>query len=163
MQQLPFTMIVDVKFCVQELPSPGGLLVNFNVPGITALHLIILTRNSHTCILSLTVFCSAHPALTLKNGGNVLVPCYPSGVTYDLFECLSGHLDSLGLGQVPMYFISPVSASSLAYSNIYAEWWVKIYRVSVAVEDSGMSVHEISPPMVEAEIDLSSGLLEGSF
>ena len=61
-------------------------------------------------------------AVTIKGGGNVLVPCYPSGVTYDLFECLSGHLDSCGLSTVPMYFISPVSDSTLAYSNIFAEW-----------------------------------------
>ncbi len=50
------------------------------------------------------------------------MPCYSAGVTYDLFECLSGHLESCGLAQVPMYFISPVAVASLAYSNIYAEW-----------------------------------------
>jgi len=61
-------------------------------------------------------------AVTIKNGGNVLVPCNPSGVTYDLFECLSGHLDSCGLSTVPLYFISPVSDSTLAYSNIFGEW-----------------------------------------
>ena len=53
----------------------------------------------------------------------MLVPCYPSGITYDLFECLSGHLDSCGLSQVPLYFVSPVSDSALAYSNIFAEWY----------------------------------------
>ncbi|KAK7507295.1 hypothetical protein BaRGS_00001230 [Batillaria attramentaria] len=66
-------------------------------------------------------FC-VNAAVTLKHGGNVLVPCYPSGVTYDLFECLSGHLDQCGLSNTPMYFVSPVADSSLAYSNIYAEW-----------------------------------------
>lgn len=66
-------------------------------------------------------FC-VNAAVTIKGGGNVLVPCYPSGVTYDLFECLSGHLDSCGLSTVPMYFISPVSDSTLAYSNIFGEW-----------------------------------------
>lgn len=50
------------------------------------------------------------------------MPCYPSGVIYDLFECLSGHLENLGLTQVPMYFISPVADTSLGYSNILAEW-----------------------------------------
>ncbi len=63
-------------------------------------------------------------ALTLRGGGNVLVPVHPSGVTYDLFECLSNHLESCGLMNVPLYFISPVAKSSLAYSNIYAEWSV---------------------------------------
>ena len=62
------------------------------------------------------------PAVTVKNGGNVLVPCYASGVTFDLFECLSGHLEQCGLSGVPMYFLSPVSDSTLAYSNIFAEW-----------------------------------------
>ncbi|CAG0893257.1 unnamed protein product [Darwinula stevensoni] len=61
-------------------------------------------------------------ALTVKNGGSVLVPCYPSGVTYDLFECLSSHLETSSLSHIPMYFISPVADSSLAYSNIFAEW-----------------------------------------
>lgn len=60
--------------------------------------------------------------VTLRNGGSVLIPCYPSGVVYDLFECLSLSLDSHGLSQVPMFFISPVADSSLAYSNILAEW-----------------------------------------
>ncbi|CAG0923800.1 unnamed protein product, partial [Notodromas monacha] len=66
-------------------------------------------------------FCTSVVA-TLKAGGNVLVPCYPSGVIYDLFECVSGHLDTTGLSGVPLYFISPVADSSLAYSNIFAEW-----------------------------------------
>ncbi|KAK3764323.1 hypothetical protein RRG08_008805 [Elysia crispata] len=66
-------------------------------------------------------FC-VNAAVTVKNGGNVLVPCYASGVTFDLFECLSGHLEQCGLSGVPMYFLSPVSDSTLAYSNIFAEW-----------------------------------------
>uniref|UniRef100_K1PRM0 Integrator complex subunit 9 n=1 Tax=Magallana gigas TaxID=29159 RepID=K1PRM0_MAGGI len=66
-------------------------------------------------------FCM-NTVVTIKNGGNVLVPCYPSGMIFDLFECLSSHLDSCGLTTVPLYFLSPVSDSSLAYSNIYAEW-----------------------------------------
>lgn len=53
------------------------------------------------------------------------MPCYPSGVIYDLFECLSQHLENLGLTQVPLYFISPVADTSLGYSNILAEWQVK--------------------------------------
>ncbi|KAF4523843.1 hypothetical protein B566_EDAN016808 [Ephemera danica] len=61
-------------------------------------------------------------AMTLRAGGSVLIPCYPSGVVYDLFECLSSHLDSTGLSSVRMFFISPVADSSLAYSNILAEW-----------------------------------------
>lgn len=61
-------------------------------------------------------------AVTLRAGGCVLIPCYPSGVVYDLFECLSTHLDKSGFTQVPLFFISPVAETSLAYSNILAEW-----------------------------------------
>ncbi|XP_003428131.1 integrator complex subunit 9 [Nasonia vitripennis] len=61
-------------------------------------------------------------AMTLRSGGCVLIPCYPSGVVYDLFECLSSHLDKSGFAQVPLFFISPVAETSLAYSNILAEW-----------------------------------------
>ncbi|KAG8234922.1 hypothetical protein J437_LFUL015330 [Ladona fulva] len=60
--------------------------------------------------------------MTLRSGGSVLIPCYPSGVVYDIFECLSSHLDNSGLSQIPMFFVSPVADSSLAYSNILAEW-----------------------------------------
>lgn len=66
-------------------------------------------------------FCT-HLATTLKNGGNVLVPCCPSGVLYDLFECLYSYMDNANLTSIPIYFISPVADSSLAYANIYAEW-----------------------------------------
>lgn len=44
------------------------------------------------------------------------------GVIYDLFEYLVSFLDGSGLSFVPIFFISPVSDSSLAYANIYAEW-----------------------------------------
>ncbi|CAK1601519.1 unnamed protein product [Parnassius mnemosyne] len=63
-----------------------------------------------------------HAALTLRGGGSLLLPVYPSGVLYDLLECLSAHLDGAGLGHVPLYVVSPVADSSLAYSNILAEW-----------------------------------------
>ncbi|CAK1544336.1 unnamed protein product [Leptosia nina] len=63
-----------------------------------------------------------HATLTLRAGGCVLCPVYPSGVLYDLLECLSAHLEGAGLAQVPLYVVSPVADSSLAYSNILAEW-----------------------------------------
>ena len=63
-------------------------------------------------------------AATLKKGGNVLIPCLPCGVTFDMFECLASHLKTCSLSHIPMYFISERAEASLAYSNIYAEWWV---------------------------------------
>jgi hypothetical protein len=53
----------------------------------------------------------------------VLVPCYPSGVIYDLLECLYQYIDSAGLSNIPFYFISPVANSSLEFSQIFAEWY----------------------------------------
>ncbi|XP_064411595.1 integrator complex subunit 9 [Latimeria chalumnae] len=66
-------------------------------------------------------FCNSL-AMTVRNGGNVLVPCYPSGVIYDLLECLYQYIDSAGLSNIPFYFISPVANSSLEFSQIFAEW-----------------------------------------
>ncbi|XP_043918652.1 integrator complex subunit 9 [Protopterus annectens] len=66
-------------------------------------------------------FCS-NLAMTVRSGGNVLVPCYPSGVIYDLLECLYQYIDSAGLSNIPFYFISPVANSSLEFSQIFAEW-----------------------------------------
>ena len=37
-------------------------------------------------------------------------------------ECLAGQMEINSLSTVPMYFVSPVANSSLAYSNIMAEW-----------------------------------------
>lgn len=74
-------------------------------------------------------------AMTLKNGGSVLIPCYPSGVVYDLFECLSTNLDNHGFSQIPMFFISPVADSSLAYSNILAEWLSSVKQNKVYIPD----------------------------
>lgn len=68
--------------------------------------------------------------MTLRAGGCVLIPCYPSGVVYDLFECLSTHLDKSGFTQVPLFFISPVAETSLAYSNILAEWYARNSKIS---------------------------------
>ncbi len=59
---------------------------------------------------------------TLKLGGNVLVPCYPSGIVYDLIECLAVQMEVNSLATMPMFFVSPVADSSLAYANIMAEW-----------------------------------------
>ncbi|KAJ8969195.1 hypothetical protein NQ317_000973 [Molorchus minor] len=73
--------------------------------------------------------------LTLRGGGNVLIPCYPTGVVYDLFECLSGKMQELGVSNCPMFFISPVADMSLAYSNILAEWLSSVKQNKVYVPD----------------------------
>ncbi|EJW75389.1 hypothetical protein WUBG_13700, partial [Wuchereria bancrofti] len=60
---------------------------------------------------------------TLKRNGSVLMPICPTGILYDLLEVISMQLDQHDVPvDVPVYFISPVAESTLAYSNIYAEW-----------------------------------------
>jgi Cft2 family RNA processing exonuclease len=73
--------------------------------------------------------------LTLRGGGNVLIPCYPTGVVYDLFECLSVKMQDLGVSNCPMFFISPVADTSLAYSNILAEWLSSVKQNKVYVTE----------------------------
>lgn len=75
------------------------------------------------------------PALTIRNNGSALIPCYPSGVVYDLFECLTQNLENVGLNNVPMFFISPVADYSLAYSNILAEWLSSAKQNKVYIPD----------------------------
>ena len=66
--------------------------------------IIITSRllNTDNCLVqkALTTIVEFLTEVTLRNGGNVLIPCSPTGVVYDLLECLSGHLDNRGLGAV---------------------------------------------------------------
>lgn len=39
-------------------------------------------------------------AATVRNGGNVLIPSFSSGIIYDLIECLISHLSNAGLGKI---------------------------------------------------------------
>ena len=66
-------------------------------------------------------FCGA-AVHALRSNGSVLVPCYPSGLVYDMLECLVSQLDSINSTMIPIYFISTVAEQSLAYSNIFSEW-----------------------------------------
>ena len=52
-----------------------------------------------------------------------LLCLFLQGVLYDLFECLYSYMDNANLTSIPIYFISPVADSSLAYANIFAEWY----------------------------------------
>jgi integrator complex subunit 9 len=89
---------------------------------------MLLTNLTQTATLNpdhmLNELCT-HVAAVLKNGGNVLLPSYSSGVVFDLFEYLVAHLDQCQLGHIPLYFLSPVAEQSLAYANILAEWLTK--------------------------------------
>ncbi|XP_056621127.1 integrator complex subunit 9 [Triplophysa dalaica] len=87
-------------------------------------------------------FCS-NLSMTIRAGGNVLVPCYSSGVIYDLLECLYQFMDSANLGNTPFYFISPVANSSLEFSQIFAEW---------LCQNKQSKVYLPEPPFPHAEL-----------
>uniref|UniRef100_H2YM05 Integrator complex subunit 9 n=1 Tax=Ciona savignyi TaxID=51511 RepID=H2YM05_CIOSA len=61
-------------------------------------------------------------AKTVKAGGNALIPCLPSGLIYDLLECLLLYMEKSNIINIPIYLISPSAKASLALSQIYAEW-----------------------------------------
>ncbi|KFD55823.1 hypothetical protein M513_03262 [Trichuris suis] len=59
---------------------------------------------------------------TLRSGGNVLIPCVPCGLTFDLLESLFSQINGYDLSQAPVFLVSDVARNCLAYANIYAEW-----------------------------------------
>lgn len=91
---------------------------------------------------------------TLRKGGNVLFPVNPIGHAFDLLEVIVTSMESVSLllpslhlpqnnfsRDVPIYFISPVAASVLAFVNIFPEWLAeqKSARVYNAEEPFGFS------------------------
>ena len=63
--------------------------------------------------------------MTINNGNNVLIPCLPSGIIFDLFENIETLLIGARMKKVPIFFVSPVAEHCLAYANIIAEWLYK--------------------------------------
>ena len=63
---------------------------------------------------------------TVKAKGNVLIPCLPFGLLYDLLECLLSYMETSNIINVPIYLVSPSAKASLALSQINAEWFVTI-------------------------------------
>ena len=63
-------------------------------------------------------------AQTLQKGGCVLMPVRPCGSTLDLIDALSKYLPNVALSTVhtPIYLVSPVAESLIAYLEIMAEW-----------------------------------------
>ncbi|CAK8681318.1 unnamed protein product [Clavelina lepadiformis] len=59
---------------------------------------------------------------TVKAKGNVLIPCLPFGLLYDLLECLLSYMETSNIINVPIYLVSPSAKASLALSQINAEW-----------------------------------------
>eukprot|EP01135_Chromosphaera_perkinsii_P001768 Nk52_evm37s210 gene=Nk52_evmTU37s210 len=94
----------------------------------------------------------AHIATTLHQGGQVLIPCYPTGVIYDLLEYIHSHLSAQEglLGMVPMVFVSEVAQASLAYANIFAEW---------LCTGKQERVYQPSPPFQHQDL-IQAGLLK---
>uniref|UniRef100_A0A915KW76 Beta-Casp domain-containing protein n=1 Tax=Romanomermis culicivorax TaxID=13658 RepID=A0A915KW76_ROMCU len=71
--------------------------------------------------LMMTDFCKSIIS-NLKMGGNVLAPCYSTGLIFDQLECLCSEMDQSSLSHVPIYILGFSMESSMAFANIYAEW-----------------------------------------
>uniref|UniRef100_A0A2K5E3M3 Integrator complex subunit 9 n=1 Tax=Aotus nancymaae TaxID=37293 RepID=A0A2K5E3M3_AOTNA len=114
-QLVGYSQKIELFGAVQVTPLSSGYALGSS-------NWIIQSHYEKVSYVSGSSLLTTHPQLTVRNGGNVLVPCYPSGVIYDLLECLYQYIDSAGLSSVPLYFISPVANSSLEFSQIFAEW-----------------------------------------
>ncbi|XP_039593987.1 integrator complex subunit 9 [Polypterus senegalus] len=91
-------------------------------------------------------------SMTIRSGGNVLVPCYPSGVVYDLLECLYQFIDSASLNSTPFYFISPVANSSLEFSQIFAEWLCQSKQSKVYLPEPPFPHAELADSLMPIEM-----------
>ena len=60
--------------------------------------------------------------MSVKKGGNVLIPCHCTGVLLDLIEWLISHLSKNNITDVPIIIVSPVADAALAHPDIYGEW-----------------------------------------
>ena len=58
---------------------------------------------------------------TIKRGGSVMFPVFPTGVMLDLLEIFIDYLSQMGRGHIPFYFISPIAKAALAHAQIYPE------------------------------------------
>ncbi|XP_065186535.1 integrator complex subunit 9-like [Sycon ciliatum] len=119
--QTPFDKFVYLSASSQLTTHPQALhqaaLHNADVLLLSGLSLAP-TFNPDNMLVAM---CEAM-ASTLRADGNVLFPVFPTGVVYDILECLLSYMDNPGLHTVPIFFISPVADASLAFSNIFGEW-----------------------------------------
>ncbi|TKR82597.1 hypothetical protein L596_016294 [Steinernema carpocapsae] len=81
---------------------------------------------------------------TLKKNGSVLMPMAPTGTIYDMFDLLSRNMDLGGISpDTPIYFVSPVADSTLAYANIYAEYLSEQKQKRVYIPDEPFAHTEL--------------------
>lgn len=89
-------------------------------------HALLLTHRLLTASpdpdSALLDLCSACKS-TLQAQGNVLIPCFSTGLLYDVLHCLLTHaLSDASLSHVPVFLVSGTIDQSLAYSNILSQW-----------------------------------------
>ena len=88
-------------------------------------------------------------------------------------ECIKTFLDNASLSQVPVYFISPVADSSLAHSNVYAEWLLQfilyftvllvIYLFLRLCDSKQSKVYLPEQPFPHAEVSYLRVTISGTF
>ncbi|KAL3110079.1 hypothetical protein niasHT_015682 [Heterodera trifolii] len=81
---------------------------------------------------------------TLKMGGNVLIPVTPTGLVYDMFECVLKTIELQNVSRnIPIYFVSTVAESSLQFAQIFPEW---------LSEDKSSRVYKPEEPFFHSEL-----------
>ena len=86
----------------------------------------------------------------VSEGGNVIFPCSPSGIVFDIIEGLHFFLANAGLPRLPFYFISPVADVALGYGDIVGEWMAESRQEKLFLPDT---------PLLNSEL-LRSGRLQ---
>ncbi|CDW60311.1 Integrator complex subunit 9 [Trichuris trichiura] len=103
----------DVKCCLSKVQTIG---LNDGFGYVTA------TCSGYSIGSCNWVIETGSEKVTLRSGGNVLIPCVPCGLTFDLLESLFSQIGGYDLSSVPVFLVSEVARNCLAYANIYAEW-----------------------------------------
>ena len=111
--------IAPSSSAVQRHPRPLNTAV---LAGCDAMIVAGLARRSAVNNDRMFMDVCAHVGAAVAAGGCALLPSHPFGVVFDLLEAIHVHLNNMQVHTVPIYFISPVAKSSIAYANIFGTW-----------------------------------------
>lgn len=103
------------------LPLDRQVLANSDVCIVTSLRRYP-TVNPNQMVMEMCTLVAA----TVAGGGSVLLPSFASGIVYDLLEMVQVHLANLKMSTIPIFFVSPSAKASLGFSNIFANWYVRL-------------------------------------
>lgn len=79
-----------------------------------------LSRVTSPANVALQEFCRLVKGI-ISVGGNVIVPCFQTGICYDIIELLRTMASKQQL-QLTVFCVSPIAQFSLSYANVQMEW-----------------------------------------